>query len=62
MKEDGSEVLRTPLHIANPLNEVAEASTLFTRQDVLLPWGEASVETYSRDHCGDYHLPNHEKK
>ena len=27
--EDGKEVLRTPLHIANPLNEVAEASTSF---------------------------------
>ena len=26
---DGSEVLRTPLHIASPLNEVAEASTSF---------------------------------
>ncbi len=27
--EDGREVLRTPLHIANPLNEVAAASTSF---------------------------------
>ena len=27
--KDGNEILRTPLHIANPLNEVAEASTSF---------------------------------
>mgnify|MGYP001299604106 CR=1 FL=1 len=27
--KDGSEVLRTPLHIANPISEVAEASTAF---------------------------------
>ena len=27
--EDGNEILRTPLHLANPFNEVAEASTSF---------------------------------